>query len=835
MFACLLLAGCGGGGGGSAAPAVPIGSSGTNPSTPSSKALAPATLSVSFLQYTPVQTSAHRRAQFLSPATQSIVLTLVSVNGAAPSSAVTATVNVGANASGCTTTGVKVTCTASFNAPVGNDVLSAVSYSGPSGTGTTLGTASVPATIQSNATNAVALDIGGVIANLQLYLATSSFTLGTAATSLIVVVPLDSSGAQIVNPGNYATPIAISETGNSSFSLLVDGASSGTSATLASPNDQLALSYSGATTGATTITATAGSGVTASVSASANTPALASSIHGNTSSTPDHFAFTALGQTGTLTVSGGTPPYTVTSSDPTVASVSGSGTSYTITATGYGTNGLGTATLTITDSASPTPATRTESVTVVPATITATPLSCGTADACTASGITFAAGASSNLGATYTLGGGILSYSYAFVSSGTTMSQDAAATIAGSTLTITPNGAGSDTLILTSGSQTAVLGINAAAPTSASYAIASTAHAYAPSAGTLTMSHNASEPATATLTTSIGSAPWTVTSSNPSVVTVTPSQSGYVLTSAGTGTATITLTPATGTAPTPLAVTVIPMLAVSPASQLFGADGDAFSVTVSNGTSGGLTIAANSISASPSGIVSLTGFSSATLRGTTASTGATTITFHDTNVDRKVSATIAVTTSDLSTLENALGAYGQTAALGLRASTPATISGLPTWITGVSATNTTSGGLSGAVSYASQSLSVPSTPASNGTLQFTDALGGSVPLAYAVLRFTFGDPGASIGAIADEALTAVGQTDAVAVSDGTSGHAYTATSSNPSVVTASGGTDTVSLAAVSSGVATITVVDTSIAGNPSTTFTVSVTTTTIPVDGKARR
>jgi hypothetical protein len=475
IAACGLLSACGGGGGGSAtSPSISSGGSG---STSKSTSVAPATFSVSFQQYTPVQTSSVRRAQFVSPATQSVVLNLVSVNGATPASAVSTTVNIGSTTSGCSTVGAKVTCSATFNAPVGNDVLSAASFSGPNGTGTQLGTATVPTTVQSNATNVVALSIGGIIANLQMFLTQSSFTVGTAGKGLIVIVPLDASGAQIVNPGNYSPSIAVTTTDTSgAFSLILDGTSSGTSATVQSPSDQVVLSYSGASAESINITATAGTGISASVNANANAvsaPGLGSSISGNTSSTPNHFQFTALGQTGTLTVSGGTPPYTVISSDPTVASVSGSAGTYTITATGYGSSGLGTATLTISDSATPTPATRTESVTVLPTAIGATVTNSGSLATCTTTGATFpqtpVGGVNTALETcSVSLSGGNGIFTDYFATTGTSSSVYANATLTGSALTVTPTGNGNDTLIVQSGAQTFVYPIVTGSPFAAS-------------------------------------------------------------------------------------------------------------------------------------------------------------------------------------------------------------------------------------------------------------------------------------------------------------------------------------------------------------------------------
>jgi len=725
----------------------------------------------------------------------------------------------------------------SFSAPVGTDVLQVTSYPQANGGGSALGTASLPATITANAQNVVALDIGGNIAQLQMYLSQSTFTPGASATALVVIVPLDASGAVIVNPGNYNPSISVTSSDTSgAFSLILDGANSGRSATVASPNDQLVLSYSGAGSANTNITATAGSGVTPFTLSASSVNAALGTVLGGANIASTHFEFTAIGQSGTLAVSGGTPPYTVTSSDTSTATVSGSSPNYTVTATGYGASGLGTATITITDSAAPTPDVSTRTVTVVPAAITATVGTCGSSATCTTSGISFpTTNSGTNLSSTYTLGGGTSSYTDQWVSSATTTSQYASATLVGNALTITPNGAGSDVLLITSGSQTYLIGVNDVAPGTATYSIASAVHAYSPSAGNLTMSYTstAGNNASATLTLSAGNGPWTVAAADPTIISVSASENGYVLTPLTTGSTTIALTPAVGTAPAPLAVSVIGMLSVSPLSVALHANNDGFSITASNGSPGGLTIGGSSISVNPSsGVVSLLGYASPVLSGSATGVGAATVTFHDTNVDRKVTATVDVDDAYATSLDTALAAYGQTTALGLRVNVAKTISGIPSWVNGVHAA---SGGLAGTIPLASQVLSVPAaTSPTAGTLNFYDSIGGVVSLDYAAMSFTFGYPGASVGAVADEAFTATGVSDTVGVSDGTSGDVYTATSSNPGVVSASGGTGSVSLASLSAGTSTITVVDTS-QGNAATTFTVSVTTTTIPVSSRNRR
>ena len=458
---CVALAACGGGGGGSVpAPSAVATSAPGGSGSPASNAVAAATLSVSFQQYTPLTTSGlSRRPAFVSPATQSMTLTVVSVNGSPVSNGATVTFNVGAGAQNCANAAGITTCTVSLNVPVGNVVLSAKSFSGTNGGGSTLGSALVPEAIAQNATNRIALALGGNIASIQLYLSATNFSTGTAATALAVIVPLDSSGAQIVVSGNYNPAIVVTSsdvTGH--FSLVLDGTNAGNSATVASPTDQVVLNYDGVGAPTSNIKATAGS-VSSTVAVRAGLPALGGALAGNTSSTPRHFQFASIGQTGTITPSGGTPPYTIASSDATVATVApgaGSGP-FTVTATGYGVGGTGTATITLTDSAA---GTTTFNVTVVPPPLAIAVNSCGTQAACATTSITFPrsppGGPAAQETGTIGLSGGIGTYTYVFATSGTTTSSYANVTVLGNAFTITPTGAGNDALVFTSGSQTAL-------------------------------------------------------------------------------------------------------------------------------------------------------------------------------------------------------------------------------------------------------------------------------------------------------------------------------------------------------------------------------------------
>lgn len=391
-------------------------------------------------------------------------LQVASVDGV-PSTSTPITVDVTSSSTNCATVSGVVTCTFPMTLPISNDVvLTATNYSAVAGGGVSLGTATIHATVLQNARNLIPLSLGGTIAQLQIFLSQPTFPLTPSSASLVVVVPLDNSGAQIVNPGAYATPINVTMSSATHFHLTLNGASSGTAAQITSPNDQVALAYDGlATSGSGNVTATTTGAPSASTSFNiAGVPGFGVNI-GGAYVTNRYFRFTALGQTGTINASGGTGPYTLLSSDPTAVSVSGSSPNFTVTAAGYGASGTGLATLTLSDSAS-TPAMTTENASVIAPAITVTNTSCGAGASCptssTNAAVSFSVGSTSNTASVFTLSGGTGSYSLSFVSSGSVTSTFAAASITGNTLSVTPNGTGSDALVITSGStQPFVFGI----------------------------------------------------------------------------------------------------------------------------------------------------------------------------------------------------------------------------------------------------------------------------------------------------------------------------------------------------------------------------------------
>jgi hypothetical protein len=453
---CALTA-CGGGGGGTT-PSISGGSgsggsgTGGSGSGTTSTGTATATFAVALQQYAPVQTTAvKRRVAFLSPATAQIAFTLVSVNGVAQTGA-TQTFAVGPTAPNCGSTSGIVNCTLSAALPIGSDVISASTLDA---NGHSLGTSQIQATVAQNTTNRIALAVGGTIASLQVYLSKTQFTPGTAGTANVIVVPLDSSGAAIVNPGNYNPPITLSMTGSTAhFDLITDGGTPALTGTINSPNDQVVLSFDGSSgSGSINVVAAAGTGVaSAQASAGYNTQGFNISPGGAQFQSISSYLFTSAGQSDPIFVSGGTPPYTITSSDPTVATVSGTASPFTVTSVGYGV--AGTTTITVSDSATPTHASTTIPVTFQAPAIALTVGSCGANATCTPNSLT-----GPQVASTINATGGTGTYSYIFVSSGTTTSSYATVAQVGNQFTITPNGSGNDALIVASGNASTYIGI----------------------------------------------------------------------------------------------------------------------------------------------------------------------------------------------------------------------------------------------------------------------------------------------------------------------------------------------------------------------------------------
>ena len=638
-FALAALSACGGGGGGSAAPSGALPNATSTPGSVAPQGNATASITLSLKQYSPVNTSAvKRRIAYVSPATSQISLTVVSVNGTAVSGTPT-TFPVSPNSPGCSGTNGVVTCTLNANIPIGNDVLTASTLDA---NGNSLGTSTITASVQQNLANSIALSVGGTIASLQMYLSQSQFSSGTPGTANVIVVPLDQSGAEIVNPGNYNPAIAmtLSSSVSGHVSLITDGTNTGQSGTITSPNDQVVVNYDGvAASGGSTITANAGGGITASRSVSVSSPGLSASPAGSQFVSSSSYVFTTIGQTGTITVSGGTAPYTIVSSDTGVATISGTGP-YTVTAQGYG--AAGTSTITVTDHIG---AQTTIPVTFIAPAILLNANTCG-GTTCSTSSVSYTVpigGPTSPLSpTTVSAAGGTGTFGYFFISSGTATSQYATVGQAGNLFTITPSGFGNDAIIITSGNQTSYYAIIASADAFGSTLPAAIGMLYESSGGGAKFYSVTLPNAVTGVTPSPLISGFTFNAGNPPSIDATPT---------GPGNGTLSFTTGFGT-PTTIPYTVFGLSFASyqgggftqstempvPADEAFTATGETDMLTVS-----GLTSSPNcsAQSANPNVVTASAAGNHVTV--TAIGSGTTTVLLTDTGNGATVTFTVSVT------------------------------------------------------------------------------------------------------------------------------------------------------------------------------------------------
>ena len=213
-----LLTACGGGGNGVPSPVV---SATVTPSpTPSSGT---GTVVFTVGQGQSVQS---RRTQYVSPNTQSIVVTF---------GAKAYGVDFIQGSSGCTGAAPNLACTVRFTAPTGSDTFSISAYDKYGGAGNLLSQTQVTVGVVAGTNNVKAvLDGAPATANLPRAI---NLPEATATSVPFTVTAYDADGAAIVGPGNYTTPVALSDSDTS-------GGTSVTSS-VAGPAAQAAVTYNG--------------------------------------------------------------------------------------------------------------------------------------------------------------------------------------------------------------------------------------------------------------------------------------------------------------------------------------------------------------------------------------------------------------------------------------------------------------------------------------------------------------------------------------------------------------------------------------------------------------
>lgn len=287
MAIVLAIAGCGGGSG-SPTPSLPQpgatpistgpSSGGGSGSQSNARTTATFTVAISSAAQTAVAREQAYRAShggrtpmFVSPGTQGITITATPNGGAAT----TYTYDVSSGSALCVVTGGTRSCTMQVAINPGTYAFTMTLYDMAPVSGAipasahALGTSTLGSvTIVQGQNNAVAFSVEGIVAGASLSGGSSFLSLpanGSPHSAGLALIVTDASGATI--SGTYATPISVSlaESGGSGHTQLVlNGTPVGSSASLSSSSDTLALAYDGGGAPGYT-TATSFGGVTGSI------------------------------------------------------------------------------------------------------------------------------------------------------------------------------------------------------------------------------------------------------------------------------------------------------------------------------------------------------------------------------------------------------------------------------------------------------------------------------------------------------------------------------------------------------------------------------------------
>jgi hypothetical protein len=296
LLAAVALSGCGGGG-----SVVSTGASPTEaPGAPASSTRARFTIVIPAAS----TTSGQRHVAYVSPSTQSVVITLMTVGGS------TYTGSPKSIASNLTTsnpncTGSPLTCTVSAPAVAGTDVFLVATYdqsqtiaSPASPSGNLLSQATLSITVVANQANAAStpLTLSGAPASFTI-VGLPSATLGTPFGSphAFIVNAKDARGNTIV--GSYLHPVTLGDSDTSgATTLATSGSDAPPSGTLVSSSDTPTLAYTGASLASATITAAASGATPASAIFAPGPPPMTITSLSTTSG--------LLGTTTTATVTG---------------------------------------------------------------------------------------------------------------------------------------------------------------------------------------------------------------------------------------------------------------------------------------------------------------------------------------------------------------------------------------------------------------------------------------------------------------------------------------------------------------------------------------------------
>ncbi|HTU83421.1 MAG TPA: hypothetical protein VMF61_14915 [Candidatus Acidoferrales bacterium] len=215
------------------------------------------------------------RPAFLSPNTQSVSISLATVNGRPVSGGNAATIDISRRSKNCTIGGGTIACRGTVDALPGLDAFNVSTFAGPSGTGDVLSVGTVRARVGTGGgkvfvTPSGSAAIQGVIAALAIDVSPKTLPRGKKGSASVSLRGFDSTGAPIDGPGRYQTPIALSIQGDAVNAFLIDGAGKpAASVSVVSPAQKLALAYDG---NAQALPITLSASVTGPNATSANAP-----------------------------------------------------------------------------------------------------------------------------------------------------------------------------------------------------------------------------------------------------------------------------------------------------------------------------------------------------------------------------------------------------------------------------------------------------------------------------------------------------------------------------------------------------------------------------------
>jgi streptogramin lyase len=186
--------------------------------TPAANALTPsgngqATLSFTRLAPQTGAAAKTRRPNEFSFAANSLVVDATNPN-ASPYHAVFdisgAVITNGLNCS-ADVSGIYQTCSVQVLLPLGNDQVTVATNSARDGSGTTLGSATVPFTVVDNQANTLAMTLDGAVKSIKLFVSDPNPATGAAVNLPLTVQLYDATGTVLIAPQNYTSPVTIAD------------------------------------------------------------------------------------------------------------------------------------------------------------------------------------------------------------------------------------------------------------------------------------------------------------------------------------------------------------------------------------------------------------------------------------------------------------------------------------------------------------------------------------------------------------------------------------------------------------------------------------------------